>query len=126
MENSICPYSFFTANISTSTRVNIDIEIISTSASIFTNKSSSISLERYGLEDKKYFSSYFFDGSFEFVGFNPEFTSDVDVSGFSSHGETDNKGTFDQFVGVTSQDFSILASSWFGLIGINGKIRGSI
>lgn len=38
---------------------------------------------------------YLIDGLLQAVGFVPEFSSDVDVSGFGSHGKAYDKGAFD-------------------------------
>ena len=66
------------------------------------------------------------DSLFNLESFIPELTSAVDVSSLSSHSETNDKSTFNKLMRVMSQDFSIFASSWLGLISVNDEIRRPI
>ena len=88
--------------------MGVDIKIIATSAGILSKESLSICLLNCSIELKS---------------FIPEFTSNIDVSSLGSHGESDNEGTLDKLVRIMSQNFSIFASSWLGLISIDYQVR---
>jgi hypothetical protein len=62
------------------------------------------------------------DSSLELVGFKPEFTSDINICSFGSHGETDNESTFDELVRLVSENFSIFTGSWLGLVSIDNEV----
>lgn len=89
--------TFLTTNISTSTSVNINIKVISSTASVLTEESLSIS---------------FIDCLLKLYLLIPELASNIDVSSLSTHAETNDECTFDKFVRVVSHDLSIFASTW--------------
>ena len=54
-----------------------------------------------------------------------EFSTDVNVSGISVHRVTGGEIAFDEFVGIATQDFTILASSRFTLVSIDDNVPRS-
>ena len=56
---------------------------------------------------------YLVDCLLETVGFVPELSADVDVGGFSAHGEADDECAFDEFVWVSAEYFSVFAGAGF-------------
>jgi len=90
--------------------LNINIEVIATSASILSNEALLVCL---------------INSSLKLDLLIPEFSSHVNVSCFGSHTESDKKCAFNEFMRVMSQNFSIFASSWLGLVTINDEIIGA-
>lgn len=91
--------------------MNVDIKVIATSTCVLSDQSLSIG---------------FLDCSFELKSFEPELSSDVNVCSLCSHGKTNDESSLDEFVRVMSQNFSILAGTWLGLISVDNQIGGSI
>ena len=87
--------------------MNINIEIIATAASILSEETLFVCL---------------IDSTLKLNLFVPELTTDVDVSSLSSHTETNNKSTLNEFVRIMSQNFSILAGTWLGLITVDDEV----
>jgi hypothetical protein len=74
--------------------LNVDIEVIATSAGVLAEEALGIGLINCALELNLLI---------------PELASHVDVSGLGSHTETNNESAFDELVRIVSKDFSILA-----------------
>lgn len=55
-----------------------------------------------------------------------EFASDVNVRGRGVHRATDHQASFDEFVGVLSHDFSVLARPGFALVGVDDKVSRAL
>jgi len=64
----------------------------------------------------------FLNSLIELESLIPEFTSAINIGGLCSHGEANDQGALDELVWVVTENFSIFACSWFGLIGIDNKI----
>ena len=77
--------------------MSVDIEVIATSASVFTKEALIVGL---------------LDCSLELKSLVPELTSNVDVCCLGSHSKADNKSAFDKLVWIVSEDFSVFAGTW--------------
>ena len=47
------------------------------------------------------------------------------ISGLGSHRKPDDQSTFNELMWVVSQNLSILAGSWLGLVGVYDQVRWS-
>ena len=90
--------------------MNVDIKVIATSTSVLSDKSLVVG---------------FLNSSLELESLEPEFTSDVNIGGLCSHGETNDEGSFYEFVRVISQNLSVLAGSRLRLISVDNQVGGS-
>lgn len=90
--------------------MNINIEIITTSASILSNEALLVGL---------------IDSPLKLDLLVPELTSHVDVGSLGSHAESDHECTLDELVRVVSQNFSIFACTGLRLVTVNHKIGGT-
>ena len=52
----------------------------------------------------------------------PELTTYVDVRSLGPHTEADDESTLNKLVRVMSEDLSVLASAWLGLIRIDHQV----
>jgi hypothetical protein len=102
--------SLLSANVGSGSTVDIDVEIVSGTASVLADETSSVG---------------FVDSLLDVGRLLVEFTTDVDVGCVGVHGAPRDETSFDELVGVTSEDFSVLAGSWFSLVGIDNEITGS-
>jgi hypothetical protein len=91
--------------------VNINIKVITTSASVFTKESLLIG---------------FIDSLLKTVGLMPELSSYINIGSLGLHTKTNDQSSFDKLMRIMSQDFSVLASTRLRLIRIDNQIRGSI
>jgi hypothetical protein len=55
-----------------------------------------------------------------------ELAANVDVGGRGVHGTTGDKTSLHKFVRITTQNFSVLAGTWFTLVGIDYEVARSI
>lgn len=90
--------------------MNYDIEVITTVTSVLSKVSSLVGLV---------------DGLLELALFVPELSSHIDVSGLSSHRESDNQSSFYQFVRVVTHNFPVLTGSWLRFISVDNQVRWS-
>jgi len=102
--------SLFTANVSTSSSVEVDVKVIARAACVFTNETSFIS---------------FSNGLLQVGSLLVELSTDVDVSSGSVHGTASDETSFNQFVGVSSENFTIFACTRFTLVSIDDQITGT-
>jgi hypothetical protein len=65
------------------------------------------------------------DGLLYVRGLLEELAADVDVDGGGVHGPAGDEAAFDELVGVTSKDFTVLASARFAFIGVDDVIARS-
>lgn len=100
----------FTTDVGASARVDIDIKVIARIACI-------LSEEALGIG--------FVDSTLQLNLFVPELTTNVDVSSFGTHGEANNKSSFNEFVGIVSHDFTVLASTWLRFVSVDHQVLGS-
>jgi hypothetical protein len=77
--------------------MDVDIKIVARIASILAEEALSVGL---------------INSTLKLDLFVPEFAANINVSSFGTHGETNDEGSFDQFVGIVSHDFAVLASAW--------------
>lgn len=91
--------------------MSIDIEVVARATSVLTKETLGIGL---------------LNRSLELEALVPKLTTAVDVGGLGTHAESDNEGAFDKFVGVVTEDFSVLASTRLGLISIDDEVRRSV
>jgi hypothetical protein len=59
-------------------------------------------------------------------GFLEEFTTDIDVGSARVHSASSHEAAFDEFVGVTAENFAVLAGTRLSLVGIHDKITRSM
>jgi len=88
--------------------MSIDIKVVASATGVLSKETLGIS---------------FLNCSIELKSLIPELTSNVNVGGLGSHGESNDKCTFDKFVRIMSHDFSVLACSWLRLICVNHQVR---
>ncbi len=91
--------------------MQIHLEIVSTATSVLPDQSLLVSLV---------------DCLLNVSSLLVELSSDVDVGGGSVHGSTGNETSFDQFMGISSHDFSIFAGTGFTFVCVNDKVSGSV
>ena len=103
-------YGFLSTNICSCSRMYIHIEVIPRSTCIFTNEP---------------FFVCFVYCSLQTVCLMPKFTTDINVCSSGSHSKTNDKGTFYEFMGVMTEDFTVFACTWFWFISINDQIGRS-
>jgi hypothetical protein len=87
---------FFTANIGSSTTLNIDIKVVATSAGVLSNEALSVCL---------------IDSLLELDHLVPELSTAVNISSLCSHTETNNECALNEFMRVMSQYLSIFTGA---------------
>jgi hypothetical protein len=102
---------FFTTNIGAGSTMDINVEIVSGTAGVFTNETGLVC---------------FVDGLLQMGGFLEEFTADVDVGGTRVHTAPSYETAFDKFVGVPAENFTVLAGARLPFVGVHDEITGSI
>lgn len=101
---------FFPTNVGTGSAVNVDVERITRSTGILAEEAGSVCLVNSLLDMR---------------GFLVELSTNVNVGGSRIHGASSDEAAFDEFMGITAKNFTILASTRFTFIGINNKIAWS-
>jgi hypothetical protein len=86
----------FSANIGAGSTMDIDVEVIATSAGVLAEESSLVG---------------FIDCLLQLKSLVPELTSNVDVSGLGTHGEPNTESALYELVWIVTQYLSILAST---------------
>ena len=62
---------------------------------------------------------------FELKTFIPKLTTHIDIGCLGTHGEADNKCTFDELMWVVSENLPIFASTGLRLIGVDYQVGRS-
>ena len=62
------------------------------------------------------------DGGLKLLAFADEFTTDIDVTDMRAHREASDQATFDQLLGIVTQDVPVLAGAGLGLVGIDDQV----
>lgn len=96
-----------TTDVGTHTTVNVDVKVVSRSAGVLSDQTVLVGLLNGALKD----------GSLVV-----ELTTNVDVSSCAVHGTTSDQAAFDQSVWILAHDFTVLASTWLTLIGIDDQV----
>mmetsp|Transcript_4744 Transcript_4744/g.9940 ORF Transcript_4744/g.9940 Transcript_4744/m.9940 type:complete len:202 (+) Transcript_4744:1162-1767(+) len=88
--------------------MNVHVIVISRACCVLSEKSSRISLIHSLLES---------------IGFIVELSTNVDIAGLGFHGKASKESSFNECVGVFSQNLTIFASAGLRLISIDHKVR---
>ena len=102
---------FFAAYIGASTTMDVNVEIVSGTAGVFTDETGLVCL---------------IDRLLQMSGFLEEFTTDVDIGSVRVHATTSHETTFDKLMRVSTENFTVLASAGLPLVGIYDEITRSI
>ena len=97
-------------DVRSSTTVNVDIKVITGVAGVLADEAIGVGL---------------IDGLLYVLCLLIELPTNIDVSGVGVHSSTSNQATFDEFVGITTHDFTVFACPWFTFISIHDEVSRS-
>lgn len=91
--------------------MDVDVEIVTGAAGVLADETSLVGLV---------------NGLLKMARLLVELSADVDVSSGGVHGAASNETAFNQFVGVASHDFAVLASTRFTFVSIDDEVTGTV
>lgn len=101
--------SLFATNVRAHAAMDVDVEVITRTTSVFADQAFLVGL---------------LDSALENGGLMVKFPTNVYISGTAIHGAASDKAAFDQLVWVFAHNFAVLAGTRFTFVGVDDKIAG--